>query len=170
MKKIGILILLLIPATLFSQQMNIISFNIRYNTPGDGENAWPHRIEMVSGLLRFHEAGIFGLQEALHGQIMDIQNNLPGYEWLRERLLSEERKALLDAVPKLGAIAKELGASMAQLALAWTLKNPNVSTAITGASRPEQVIENMKAIDVLEKLDDSVMERIAEILSPLPEG
>ncbi len=81
MKKIGIFILLLIPATLFSQQMNIISFNIRYNTPGDGENAWPHRIEMVTGLLRFHEAGIFGLQEALHGQIMDIQNNLPGYKW-----------------------------------------------------------------------------------------
>ena len=100
----------------------------------------------------------------------DSRLNLPGYEWLRERLLSEERKALLDAVPKLGAIAKELGASMAQLALAWTLKNPNVSTAITGASRPEQVIENMKAIDVLEKLDDSVMERIEEILAPLPEG
>jgi voltage-dependent potassium channel beta subunit len=100
----------------------------------------------------------------------DSRLNLPGYEWLRERLLSEDRKVLLDAVPKLGAIAKELGASMAQLALAWTLKNPNVSTAITGASRPEQVTENMKAIDVLEKLDDSVMERIGEILAPLPEG
>ncbi|MGM0675567.1 MAG: potassium channel beta subunit family protein, partial [Spirochaetota bacterium] len=62
--------------------------------------------------------------------------NLPGYEWLRNRLLSDERTALLEAVPKLGRIASDLGASMAQLALAWTLKNPNVSTAITGASRP----------------------------------
>ncbi|MFP4067275.1 MAG: potassium channel beta subunit family protein [Spirochaetaceae bacterium] len=96
--------------------------------------------------------------------------DLPGYEWLRERLLSEERKALLEAVPKLGAVAKDLGASMAQLALAWTIKNPNVSTAITGASRPAQVEENMKAVEVLEKLDESVMERIEEILSPLPEG
>ncbi len=100
----------------------------------------------------------------------DSRLNLPGYEWLRERLLSEERQALLEAVPKLGKIAKELSASMAQLALAWTLKNPNVSTAITGASRPEQVTENMKAIEVLEKLDDSAMERIEEILAPLPEG
>ncbi|MFP4373006.1 MAG: potassium channel beta subunit family protein [Spirochaetaceae bacterium] len=100
----------------------------------------------------------------------DSRLNLPGYEWLRERLLGEDRTALLEAVPKLGKIAQELDASMAQLALAWTLKNPNVSTAITGASRPEQVTENMKAIDVLEKLDDSVMERIEEILAPLPEG
>ncbi|SHE46920.1 Metal-dependent hydrolase, endonuclease/exonuclease/phosphatase family [Mariniphaga anaerophila] len=81
MKKILGIILLLIPATLFSQQMNIVSFNIRYNTPNDGENAWPNRIEMVSGLLRFHEADIFGLQEALHGQIIDLQNELPEYEW-----------------------------------------------------------------------------------------
>ncbi|MFW6361952.1 MAG: aldo/keto reductase, partial [Spirochaetota bacterium] len=60
--------------------------------------------------------------------------------------------------------------SMAQLALAWTLKNPNVSTTITGASRPQQVEENMKALDLFEKLDDSVMERIHAILDPLPEG
>ncbi|MFW5715721.1 MAG: aldo/keto reductase, partial [bacterium] len=59
---------------------------------------------------------------------------------------------------------------MAQLALAWTLKNPNVSTTITGASRPQQVEENMKALDLFEKLDDSVMERIHAILDPLPEG
>ncbi len=100
----------------------------------------------------------------------DSRLNLPGYEWLKERMLSEERKALFEAVPKLGKIAQELGGSMAQLALAWTLKNPNVSTTITGASRPQQVQENMKALDLLEKLDDSVMERIHAILDPLPEG
>jgi len=61
--------------------MNIISFNIRYNTSNDGINAWPNRIEMVTGLLRFHEADIFGLQEALHGQILDVQKQLPEYEW-----------------------------------------------------------------------------------------
>lgn len=81
MKQIICLVLLLIPATLFSQQMNIISFNIRYNTPNDGINAWPNRVEMVTGLLRFHDADIFGLQEALHGQILDVHKELPEYEW-----------------------------------------------------------------------------------------
>ncbi len=81
MKKIASILLLLIPTALFSQQMNIVSFNIRFNTPNDGVNAWPNRIEMVGGLLQFHEADIFGLQEALHGQILDVQNQLPGYEW-----------------------------------------------------------------------------------------
>jgi endonuclease/exonuclease/phosphatase family metal-dependent hydrolase len=81
MKKLLVFILLLAPATLFSQQMNIITYNIRYNNPGDGVNAWPNRIEMVSGLLRFHDPDIFGLQEALYGQINDVQKNLPEYEW-----------------------------------------------------------------------------------------
>jgi endonuclease/exonuclease/phosphatase family metal-dependent hydrolase len=66
---------------MFAQQMNIITFNIRYNNPGDGINAWPNRIEMVSGLLKFHEPDIFGFQEALIGQIEDIQHILPDYEW-----------------------------------------------------------------------------------------
>lgn len=81
MKKIILVLLILAPATLFSQQMNIVSFNIRYNNPGDGINAWPNRVEMVSGLLQFHDADIFGLQEALYEQITDIQKNLPEYEW-----------------------------------------------------------------------------------------
>lgn len=81
MKKSIFIFLLLIPTVLFSQQMNIVSFNIRYNTPNDGENAWPNRIGMVTGLLKFHDADIFGLQEALHGQILDVKNELPGYEW-----------------------------------------------------------------------------------------
>lgn len=81
MKKFIFLILILIPATLFSQQMNVITFNIRYNTANDGINAWPNRVEMVIGLLKFHEADLFGLQEALHGQILDVYNNMPGFEW-----------------------------------------------------------------------------------------
>ena len=62
MKKILSIVLLLTPTILFSQQMNIISFNIRYNTPNDGVNAWPNRIEMVTGLLRLHGIDIFGLE------------------------------------------------------------------------------------------------------------
>jgi voltage-dependent potassium channel beta subunit len=96
---------------------------------------------------------------------------LPGYEWLRQRFESEEAKRDIEKVKQLMPIADELGCSMAQLALAWCLKNPNVSTVITGASRPEQVIENMKALDVAPKLTDAVMERIEAILgnTPAPE-
>ncbi len=81
MRKLFLLILLVIPASLFAQQMNIASYNIRYNNPDDGINAWPNRIEMVNGLLNFHEPDIFGLQEALYGQILDIAKGLPDYEW-----------------------------------------------------------------------------------------
>lgn len=80
--KAVILITLFFPLTLLAQQMNVISFNIRLNTPKDGPNAWPHRIEMVTGLLRFHDADIFGLQEAFYEQITDIRKELPGYEWI----------------------------------------------------------------------------------------
>jgi len=66
-------------------------------------------------------------------------------------------------------IAQELGCSMAQLALAWCLKNPHVSTVITGASRPEQVRENMRALEVVNKLTPEVMERIEAILENKPE-
>jgi aryl-alcohol dehydrogenase-like predicted oxidoreductase len=57
-------------------------------------------------------------------------------------------------------MAKELGCTLAQLALAWCVKNPHVSTVITGASRPQQVVENMKALDVVPKLTAEVLARI----------
>lgn len=90
---------------------------------------------------------------------------LPGYEWLRDSLLSPEHiQKVKDLVP----IANELGCTMSQLALAWCLKNPNVSTVITGASRPEQVEENMKALDVVPALTSEVMDRIEKILDNNP--
>jgi voltage-dependent potassium channel beta subunit len=83
---------------------------------------------------------------------------LPGMEWLKDELTPER----VAAVKKLQPIADELGASMAQLALAWCARNPNVSTVITGASRPEQVKENMKALDILPKLTPQVVDRIEQ--------
>jgi len=65
-------------------------------------------------------------------------------------------------------IAEELGCSMAQMALAWCLKNPNVSTVITGASRQQQVVENLKALDVVEKLTPEIMQRMEDILQNRP--
>ena len=91
--------------------------------------------------------------------------NLPGYDWLCSILTNPER---LNAVRALQPVADELGCSMAQLALAWCAKNPHVSTVITGASRPEQVQENMKALDVLPKLTPAVMTRLEGILKNKP--
>lgn len=77
--------------------------------------------------------------------------------------LTKEKKLNLK---HLGEIAKDLDCSMAQLAIAWCLKNPYVSSVITGASRPEQLQENLLAVQVKEKLDPEVMERIERILEP----
>ena len=75
------------------------------------------------------------------------------------------RLELLARVQDLTPIASDLGLSMAQLAVAWVLQNPNVSAAIIGASRPEQVTDNVKAAGVT--LDDAALKRIDEVLDPV---
>ena len=72
---------------------------------------------------------------------------------------------------QLAPVADELDCSLAQLAIAWCLTNPHVSTVITGASRPEQVTENMKAMDVYERLSPEILDRIEAIVEnkPAPE-
>lgn len=94
---------------------------------------------------------------------------LPGYEWLREEFEKESTKKNIEKVKQLMPVADDLGCTMAQLALAWCLKNPNVSAVITGASKPQQVVENMKALDVVAKLTEPVMARIEAILGNKPE-
>lgn len=86
-------------------------------------------------------------------------------EWLRPRIT----QAKIDAVRRIEPLAKELGCTTAQLAIAWCLKNPNVSTVITGASRREQVVENLKSLNVVPLLTDEVMERIETLLGTKPE-
>jgi voltage-dependent potassium channel beta subunit len=83
-----------------------------------------------------------------------------GGDWMKNLVTP----AVIDKSRKLTALAAELGMPLSQLALAWCLKNPNVSTAIIGATRPEQVLENVKAVDQVEKLTDEVMQRIEGIL------
>jgi voltage-dependent potassium channel beta subunit len=99
--------------------------------------------------------------------------SLPGYEWLRERFEDEETQNQLAQVRELAQIADRLGCSMAQLAIAWCLKNPNVSTVITGASRASQVVENMRSLEFVDRLDQAVMDEIEGILknkpSPIPD-
>lgn len=87
----------------------------------------------------------------------DSRAAVKGYEWIAERVSDPVKLA---AVEKLRPIAGDLGCTISQLALAWCLKNPNVSTVITGASRVSQVHENMKALDVVPKLTAEVMKAI----------
>jgi voltage-dependent potassium channel beta subunit len=85
---------------------------------------------------------------------------LENYAFLREGLLDPAKNA---AVVKLQTVADELGCTLAQLAIAWALKNPHVSTVITGASRPEQLRDNMRAGAVAEKITDELRQKIEDL-------
>jgi voltage-dependent potassium channel beta subunit len=87
----------------------------------------------------------------------DSRGSLEGYGWLAKRLKDE---GALAKVERLRPIADDLGCSMAQLALAWCLTNSNVSSVLTGASRPSQVVDNFGAMDVYAQLDGDVLARI----------
>jgi voltage-dependent potassium channel beta subunit len=119
-----------------------------YDEIGLGTTIWS---PLASGLLTGKY--LDGIPEGSRGA-------LDGYGWLEEFLTDE---ANLAKVRNLKAVAAELDCSLAQLSIAWCAKNPNVSTVITGASRVEQVHENMAALEVMDRLDDAVMERIDAI-------
>jgi aryl-alcohol dehydrogenase-like predicted oxidoreductase len=90
--------------------------------------------------------------------------------WFKEEV--EKGGDMLERVSRLEPLAKELGEGVTtgQLALAWTLKHPNVSSAIIGATSVEQVRENLKAVELVEKIDKGLMDRIDEVLGNRPEG
>ncbi len=87
------------------------------------------------------------------------------FGWLRERWITEEN---IDKLRKLIALAGELGISMASLAIAWTIANPHVTSTILGATREEQLADNLKALDVVKLLTPEVNLRIEEILQNKP--
>lgn len=89
----------------------------------------------------------------------DTRLGLPANAWLREELTT----AKLDIVRALSPVAADLGIPLSRLALAWCLKNPHVSTVILGASRKEQLAENLLALDAVPLLTDEVMSRIKAI-------
>ena len=92
----------------------------------------------------------------------DSRLALPGYEWLKERF----PEPVLKGAGALAPIAAELGATSAQLSLAWCVRNPRVSTVITGASSVAQVKENMAALDLVPKLGDEIVGRMEAALVP----
>ncbi|GAB4537060.1 MAG: aldo/keto reductase [Anaerolineales bacterium] len=156
----------LIPPTMEQPQYNMFvrerverEYARVYSTVGLGTTIWS---PLASGLLT---------GKYLEGTPEDSRINLKGYEWLKERFESPEARAQLEKVRALLPIAAEIGCSLPQMALAWCLKNPNVSTVITGASKAWQVEENMKALDYVESLTPEIMQRIEDILQnkPTPE-
>ena len=94
--------------------------------------------------------------------------SLPDYKFLRDKLESKEGSDRLNKVKRLGKVADKLGVSLAQLSLAWCLKNKNVSTVILGATNTKQLDENLKSIEYKGLLTDSVMGRIENILKNMP--
>ncbi len=116
-----------------------------YKEYGYGTTIWS---PLASGLL----SGKYN-----KGIPQDSRGALKGYEWLKNNLTDEKKLAKVAA---LEPIAKELSCTLSQLALAWCLKNPFVSAVLTGASRVEQVHENMKAADVVDKITPEIMEKI----------
>jgi voltage-dependent potassium channel beta subunit len=120
-----------------------------YEDIGLGTTIWS---PLASGLLT---------GKYLDGVPADSRAALEGFGWLEGALTDRERNA---TVQELKGVADELGGTLAQLAIAWCAANPNVSSVITGASRVEQVHDNMGAVDLIEEMSPEVLERIDAIV------
>ncbi len=90
---------------------------------------------------------------------------IAGFEWLKDRWITADK---LQHVNKLGVLANELGVTLPALSIAWCVKNPHVTTAIMGATKSEQLFDNLAALDVLPKLTQEVMVQIDEIMGTKP--
>ncbi len=153
----------LVPPTMEQPQYNMFhrdrverEYAPLYDTLGLGTTIWS---PLASGLLT-------GKYNA--GDPGDTRISLKDYAWLREKFETDEARKRLAKVKRLAALANDLRTTLPRLALAWCLKNSRVSSVITGASKPEQVKENMKAGELVDKLDDAVLQRIEQILQNKP--
>ncbi len=128
-------------------------FLMVFKTVGMGTTVWS---PLASGLLsgKYND----GIPEG-------SRFGLTGFDWLKDRWMKDD---MLSKVKGLAALAKELGISMAELSIAWCIKNPNVTTAILGATKKEQLLENLKAAKAVEKLDAAVMQQIEDIVQTKP--
>jgi voltage-dependent potassium channel beta subunit len=154
----------LVPPTMEQPQYNMfhrvrveVEYARLYDVIGLGTTIWS---PLASGILTGKYSD--GIPD-------DTRMNLPGYEWLRKHLEGEKGRHEVAKAAELASMAEELGVTMPKLALAWCLKNPNVSTVILGATRLDQLTENLGALEVVELLSDEVMGRIDEILDNKPE-
>jgi voltage-dependent potassium channel beta subunit len=138
---------------LFHRERVEVEYASLYKDFGIGTTTWS---PLASGLLTGKYSN--GIPE---GSRLDT----PGYEWLQRSVLEGDGPARVAKVKKLAAIADDLGVPLAQLAIAWILKNPHVSTVILGATKAEQLEQNLGALDVVAKLDAAVLARIDAALA-----
>jgi voltage-dependent potassium channel beta subunit len=95
----------------------------------------------------------------------DSRLAVPGFEWLKDKAYAMEK---INKVKKLKGVSDKLGTTLATLSIAWCIKNVNVTTAILGATKKEQLTENLKAIDLLPKITTEIMEQIETIMQTKP--
>lgn len=139
---------------MFTREKVEVEFSQIYKTVGLGTTIWS---PLLSGVITDKY-----LDKFPKGTRLDME----GLEWLRERSITPER---LEIVRSLNDFAQELDTSLPKLAIAWCVANPNVSTAILGASKPEQLKETLNALDLLPKLTAEVMLKIDDILKNKPQ-
>lgn len=130
-----------------------VEYSQIYKTVGLGTTIWS---PLASGLLtgKYND----GIPE-------DARLNRDELSWLKDRTVVESN---LEKIKKLGGLANEIGMSLPNLAVCWCIKNPNVSTAILGASKTHQLEENLKSSELKSQLTEEVMAKIEEILSNKP--
>jgi aryl-alcohol dehydrogenase-like predicted oxidoreductase len=133
---------------LFERHRFSPDYTVLYENYGYGSTTWS---PLASGLLTGKYSD--GIPDDSRGALTEL-------DWLQDKLTDSERLAKVSALKPL---AEQMGASLAQFSLAWCLQNPHVSTVMTGASRVEQVHENMKAIDFTDRFTPDVMKEIDQI-------
>lgn len=150
----------LIPPTMEQPQYNMlhrerveVEYYKLYREIGMGTTIWS---PLASGIL----SGKYN-----DGFPDDTRLSIEGLDWLKDRVYRDEN---LEKVRKLTSLAKDLGISMADLALLWVLKNPNVSTAITGASKIDHLKSNIESINSKDLITNEIMDKIEEILANKP--
>ncbi len=155
----------LVPPTMEQPQYNMFTrervekeYHKLYYEIGLGTTTWS---PLASGLLtgKYNDGVPEDSRAARHRDL----------DWLYERLAGESARPQIEKVRQLAPIADELGISLATLAIAWCLKNPAVSTVITGASKPQQVADNMRAAEALPHLTNEVMQRIEDVIQNKPQ-
>jgi voltage-dependent potassium channel beta subunit len=139
---------------MFHREKVEVEYSQIYKTVGLGTTIWS---PLCSGVLT---------DKYLNGFPEDTRVGMEGLEWLKDRSLTEGR---IEKARKLNDLAKELGTDLPKLALAWCLKNPDVSTVILGASKMPHLEGNLKAVEVVEKITDEVADQIEVILDNKPE-
>ncbi len=151
----------LVPPVMEQPQYNLFfrkrvedEYDYLYKTVGLGTTIWS---PLASGYL----TGKYLENPKAEGRF-----NLPKFEWLWESVLGNKPRIRQRATQRFVQLAEKLAMTPAQLAIAWCLKNPNVSTVILGASKLEQLKENLDTLQHLDKLTPKVMEKIEKIMLP----